>query len=220
MSPLRDVLNKLLSGCFICQYAYPELHRQLRNAEFAEGVENALAPLGRKLATLGEPEAPDTYFARFIDFSEPVDRDAATAQLVELRDQIRPCLDFIRLINRAGRSETCLAPGDTISFADMLDSIENHPTYRTQLWDLSGYDFFSKSKSGKDNNDRLKLVLRALADAGYIVKRNSESANYLATGKMGYVHTILAWIAEYNSLSLEVNTSDPHDGEHQGGLNL
>lgn len=76
----------------------------------------------------------------------------------------------------------------------MLDSIENHPTYRTQLWDLSGYDFFNKSKSGKDNNDRLKLVLRALADAGYIVKRNSESANYIATGKMGYVHTILAWI--------------------------
>jgi hypothetical protein len=85
---------------------------------------------------------------------------------------------------------------------------------------LSGYDFFSKSKSGKDNNDRLKLVLRALADAGYVVKRNSESANYLATGKMGYVHTILAWIAEYNSLNLDVGTSDQHDGENQGGLNL
>ena len=220
MSPLRDVLSKLLAGGFICQYAYPELHRQLREADFAASVESALAPLGRKLATLGEPQAPDTFFARFIDLSEPVDREAATAQLIELRDQIRPCLEFIRLINRAGRSETCLAPGDVISFADMLDSIENHPTYRTQLWDLSGYDFFNKSKSGKDNNDRLKLVLRALADAGYIVKRNSESANYIATGKMGYVHTILAWIAEYNSLSLDIGASDQSHTEHQGGLNL
>lgn len=220
MSPLRDVLTKLLSGRFICQYAYPELHRQLRDPELVAEVENALAPLGRKLATLGEAEAPDTFFARYIDLSEPDDRDAATAYLVELRDQIRPCLEFIRLINRAGRSETCLAPGDTISFADMLDSIENHPTYRTQLWDLSGYDFFNKSKSGKDNNDRLRLVLRALADAGYIVKRSSESANYVATGKMGYVHTILAWIAEYNSLSLDVGTSDATDVDQQGGLNL
>lgn len=217
MTPLRDVLNKLLSGSFICQYTHPELHRQLREAEFAESVQRALAPLGRKLATLGEPEAPDTFFARFVDLSEPIDREAATAQLVELRDQIRPCLEFIRLINRAGRSETCLAPGDTISFADMLDSIENHPSYRTQLWDLSGYDFFNKSKSGKDNNDRLKLVLRALADAGYLVKRSSESANYVATGKMGYVHTILAWIAEYNSLSLD---GDQPDEGQQGGLNL
>lgn len=220
MSPLRDVLHKLLSGSFICQYTYPELHRQMRDADFAEAVENALAPLGRKLATLGEPEAPDTFFARYVDLTEAVDRDAATAQLVELRDQLRPCLEFIRLINRAGRSETCLAPGDTISFADMLDSIENHVTYRTQLWDLSGYDFFSKSKSGKDNKDRLSLVLRALADAGYLVKRSSESANYVATGKMGYVHTILAWIAEYNSLSLDVGTSDQPGGEQQGGLDL
>ncbi|UHG95144.1 hypothetical protein [Pseudomonas sp. 7-41] len=220
MSPLRDVLHKLLSGSFICQYTYPELHRQMRDADFAEAVENALAPLGRKLATLGEPEAPDTFFARYVDLTEAVDRDAATAQLVELRDQLRPCLEFIRLINRAGRSETCLAPGDTISFADMLDSIENHVTYRTQLWDLSGYDFFSKSKSGKDNKDRLSLVLRALADAGYLVKRSCESANYVATGKMGYVHTILAWIAEYNSLSLDVGTSDQPGGEQQGGLDL
>lgn len=220
MSPLRDVLHKLLSGSFICQYTYPELHRQMRDADFAEAVENALAPLGRKLATLGEPEAPDTFFARYVDLTEAVDRDAATAQLVELRDQLRPCLEFIRLINRAGRIETCLAPGDTISFADMLDSIENHVTYRTQLWDLSGYDFFSKSKSGKDNKDRLSLVLRALADAGYLVKRSSESANYVATGKMGYVHTILAWIAEYNSLSLDVGTSDQPGGEQQGGLDL
>ncbi|MDI2590184.1 hypothetical protein POF45_01900 [Pseudomonas sp. 681] len=220
MSPLRDVLHKLLSGSFICQYTYPELHRQMRDADFAVVVENALAPLGRKLATFGEPEAPDTFFARYVDLTEAVDRDAATAQLVELRDQLRPCLEFIRLINRAGRSETCLAPGDTISFADMLDSIENHVTYRTQLWDLSGYDFFSKSKSGKDNKDRLSLVLRALADAGYLVKRSSESANYVATGKMGYVHTILAWIAEYNSLSLDVGTSDQPGGEQQGGLDL
>ncbi|OUM22675.1 hypothetical protein B8W72_29995 [Pseudomonas putida] len=219
MSPLRDVLTKLLSGSYICQYAYPELHRLLRNGEFVEAVERALKPLGRKLATLGEPEAPDTFFARFIDLSEPDDRESATQQLVELRDQIRPCLEFIRLINRAGRSETCLAPGDIISFADMLDSIENHPTYRTQLWDLSGYDFFSKSKSGKDNNDRLRLVLRALADAGYIVKRNSESANYVVTGKMGYVHTILAWIAEYNSLSLDVGESGRTE-DQQGGLDL
>ncbi|MBH3382825.1 hypothetical protein I5S53_02380 [Pseudomonas juntendi] len=214
------MLTKLLAGSFICQYAYPEFHRHLRNGEFVEAVERALKPLGRKLATLGEPEAPDTFFARFVDLSEADDRESATLQLVELRDQIRPCLEFIRLINRAGRSETCLAPGDVISFADMLDSIENHPTYRTQLWDLSGYDFFNKSKSGKDNNDRLKLVLRALADAGYIVKRNSESANYVATGKMGYVHTILAWIAEYNSLSMDVGESERTDGDQQGGLDL
>ncbi|MNH42817.1 hypothetical protein D3C79_1045930 [compost metagenome] len=59
-----------------------------------------------------------------------------------------------------------------------------------------------------------------MADAGYIVKRNSESANYVATGKMGYVHTILAWIAEYNSLSLDVGESEPTDDDQQRGLNL
>lgn len=218
MSPLREVLEVLLAGGFICQHAYPELHRQMRAPGFFDEVRGALVPLGRELGTIGEVETPDTFFARYVELNEPIDRSAATAQLVSIRDHLKPCLELIRLLNRAGRSDTCLAPGDVIDFADMLDSIEHHVTYRDQLWDLSGYELFSKSKSGKDNKDRLSLVLRALADAGYLVKRSSESANYVATGKMGYIFMVLAWLAEYNNLSLGVD-SNAAAGE-QGGLGL
>lgn len=220
MTPIRQVLEVLLGGGFICQYAHPELHRQMRTPGFAEEITLALAPLGRTLGTIGEVETPDTYFARYIDLTEPTDRAAATLQLVAVRDQLRPCLEFIRLISRAGRSDICLAPGDIVSFADLLDSIEGHITYRDQLWDLSAHELFSRSKNGKTINDRLTLVLRALADAGYLVKRSSESANFVATGKMGYIFMLLAWIAEFNKVSLDVDAGHDADPVEQGGLGL
>lgn len=220
MTPIREVLEILLAGGFICQYAYPELHRQMREPGFSDEVRSALAPLGREVGAIGEVETPDTYFARYVDLDESVDRAAASSQLVSVRDQLKPCLEFIRLINRAGRNDTCLAPGDTISFADMLDSIEHHVTYRDQLWDLSAHEMFSKSKSGKDNKDRLTLVLKALADAGYLVKRSRESANYIATGKMGYIYMVLAWLAEYNQISLETDADASSSVGEQGGLGL
>lgn len=64
MSEIRDVLETLLSGGFICQYAYPELHRQLRAPGVEAEVRAVLAPLGRELGTIGEETAPDTYFSR------------------------------------------------------------------------------------------------------------------------------------------------------------
>lgn len=220
MSEIRDVLETLLAGGFICQYAYPELHRQLRAPGVEAEVRAALAPLGRELGTIGEETAPDTYFSRYADLSDAKDRAAAAVQLVQMRDQLKPCLEFIRLFNRSGRTDACLAPGDTVSFSDLLEAIENNPTYRDQLRDLSGHEFFSKSKSAKDNKERLALVLRPLADAGYLVKRSSESANYVATGKMGYFYMILAWVAEFSSLSLDPEPDPSSTQLEQRGLEL
>ncbi|GID03086.1 hypothetical protein [Pseudomonas sp. 008] len=220
MTPIREVLEVLLGGGFICQYAYPELHRQMRVPEFSQEIAAALAPLGRALGTIGEVETPDTYFARYADLKEPTDRNAASYQLVVIRDQLRPCLEFIRLISRAGRSDICLAPGDVVSFADLLDAIEGHITYRDQLWDLSAHEFFSKSKNAKTIKDRLTLVLRALEDTGYLVKRSSESANFVATGKMGYIYMLLTWLIEFNQIDLDINANTDVGVDQQGGLNL
>lgn len=220
MSEIRDVLEILLSGGFVCQYAYPELHRHLRAPGVEEEVRAALAPLGRELGTIGERTSPDTYFARYADLSASMDRAAASSQLVQMRDQLKPCLEFIRLFNRSGRTDACLAPGDTVSFSDLLDAIENNVTYRDQLRDLSGHEFFSKSKNAKDNKERLALVLRPLAEAGYLVKRSSESANYVATGKMGYFYMILGWVAEFSSLSMEPEPDPSQAHFDQRGLEL
>lgn len=219
MSMHRSIIEPLLEGAFICPYATPEIFRAISNQGVAEEVRAALAPLGRTLGTLGEEGAPTTYFARYVDLLHPGDRAAAVAQLVVIRDQLKPCLEFIRLFSQAGRSDACIAPGDTISFVDLLDAIECHVTYRDQLRDLSGHDFFSKSKNGKDNKDRLTLVLKALADAGYLAKRSSESANYVATGKMEYIYKLLGWIAEYHQLSPLPDEPDTA-GNEQGGLDL
>ena len=205
----KDALLILLAGGFICPYSQPELHRQMRAEGFADAVRAALAPLGRDLGALGEDEAPEAYFARYVDLDDPRDRQQATAQLLVIRDQIRPCIDLIRLLDQASGNDSCMAPGEELSFAALLNAIEENPTFRDQLRDLAGHEFFAASRNGKDTKDKLGRVLKAMADAEYLVKRSSESSNYIITGRMGYLHHILGWLADHHRLSLNNVVDDP-----------
>ncbi len=213
----KEALLILLAGDFICPYTQPDLHRQLRSTAFAAAVRAALEPLGRDLGALGDDDAPEAFFARYVDLDDPRDRQQASTQLMVIRDQIRPCIDLIRLLDQASGNDSCMAPGEELSFAALLNAIEEHSTYRDQLRDLAGHEFFANSRNGKDTKDKLGRVLKAMADAGYLVKRNSESSNYLITGRMGYLHHILAWLADHHRLSLTSVADDPQVLA-QGGL--
>jgi hypothetical protein len=218
MTPLRDCLERLIQGEFICSYSQPELHRQMRNPEFADQVKDALRPFGRDLGILGDESSPDTFFARYESLDEPRDRAQLSADLVKLRDQIKPMLEFIRLFNQSGRRDGCLAPGEEISFANLLEAIEGHITYRDQLRDLAGHAFFKKISSGKDNKDRLGKALECLADAGYLIKQGLDSSNYLVTGKMNYIYLALDWLAQAYEIPLA--STEGADSGSQGGLEV
>lgn len=197
---MREVLEGLMGGLFYCRYSHPRLYAQLCKAEFAQEVDEALRPFGRTLGRLGSAEEPTAFFSRYENLADSGDRADAAEELKRIRDQIWPVLEFIQLCARAGRGDACLAPGEELSFGELLSQIEQHLACREQLRDLAVHALFSRAKNSDDNKDKLSVVLRAMAEAGYLVRKGSESSIYVATGKMGYLYQVMSWIVENQQL--------------------
>ncbi|MFG3454828.1 hypothetical protein [Stutzerimonas stutzeri] len=140
------------------------------------------------------------------------------SELTWLRDQIKPLLDFIRLYSRAEGSDVYLAPGEEVSFSRLIEAIEANTTYAEMLRDLAGHQIFRRISSARDNKDSLGRALEALTDEGFLVRANTQSANFVVTGKMGYVFMALEWVAAYHEISEPENRHEL--AAVQGGLEL
>lgn len=216
---LRDTVESLLDGRFICYVSAPDSFRQLNDPAFARQVSEALAPLGRSLSCVGEADSPEAFFAAMINLEDTRDQQHARRSLTTIRDQIAPCIDFFRLLDQAGGNNLSLVAGGELPFAKLLDAIESHEPYRDQLRDLSGLKLFDSSRNAKDSGDRLNRVLKVMQDEGYLVRRTSESSVYVFTGKLAYLQQILGWLADHHDCAIDETN---HDGASstQGGLGL
>lgn len=214
---LRDTLEALLDGRFICAVSTPDLFRQLRDRGFTKQVNSALTPFGRSLAIVGNEEHPEAFFAGMVNLDLPNDRAHAIRSLTAMRDNIEPCIAFFALLDQAGGNNLSLIVGGDLPFAKLLDAIESHEPYREQLRDLSGLKLFDTTRNAKDTADRLAKVLKIMQEEGYLVKRSNESSVYVFTGKLAYLQQILGWLADHHGLSVEESSPE---GQQQGGLGL
>lgn len=215
---MRDVLERLLSGQFFCRYSSPQIYSELCKPELSQAVNGALKPFGRALGTLGSDGEPTAFFARYLDLSDAGDVQAATEELKQIRDQISPVLEFIQLCDKAGKGDTCLAPGEEICFGELLSQLEHHTVCRDQLRDLAAHSFFARVKNAEDYKDKLTAVLKVMVEAGYLVRKGVESSVYVATGKMGYLYQVMAWIVEHQQLLPEA--SEDTSGDQQKSMPL
>lgn len=218
MSRLRECLEILLRGGFICPFSQPDLHQAMLDQDLAVRVKQGLLPLGRVLAYIGDEAAPDTFYAGYASLDSPQDRQSVASELTWLRDQIKPLLDFIRLYSRAEGSDVYLAPGEEVSFSRLIEAIEANTTYAEMLRDLAGHQIFRRISSARDNKDSLGRALEALTDEGFLVRANTQSANFVVTGKMGYVFMALEWVAAYHEIAEPENRHEL--AAVQGGLEL
>ena len=215
---LRDTVETLLNGGFICFVSAPENFRQLCDPAFARSVTAALAPLGRSLSVVGDHDSPDAFFAALTSLEETRDRAHAIRSLTAMRDQIAPCIEFFRLLDQAGGNNLSLVAGGELPLAKLLDTIESHEPYRDQLRDLSGLKLFDTSRNAKDTNERLNRVLKVMQDEGYLVRRSNESSVFVFTGKLAYLQQILGWLADHHDCP--VDDVSPDSASTQGGLGL
>lgn len=212
---MRDALESLLAGRFICRYSAPELYNQLCNATYARSIEHALQPLGRTLGCLGDLEQPSAFFSRFVNLTHPKDRAAASDDFKRIRDAIWPVVEFIQLCARAGRGDACLAPGEEVFTAELLNQVESSTICADLLRDLAGHTFFRKSKRGESHSDKLSVVLKTMEEEGYLIRKGTASSIYIATGKMAYLYRAMSWIVEHQKLLPEAEIEPAGDAQSE-----
>ena len=112
---LRNTLETLLAGKFICQVSNSKLYQQLQDEATRSKVNETLAELGRHLC---HTEHYEVYYCTYSDLSQVQDAKRVRNQFETIRDQIAPVLSFITLQMRAEGRDAVLISGDTVKFQD------------------------------------------------------------------------------------------------------
>ena len=198
----QTTVELLLQGHTICQVSQPDAYRYLSEQSLFEKVNDYLRLINRKVKVIEDGLA---FVACYCTIEEE-NRADIRQQLRQVRDIFRPLVNFLDLAMTALVHDCAMRAGDTIRLSELLRGIEHEPTLKQQLALLTYKGIFKTSRN--DISEQLNFILKKLAEAGYVQRLETGSTIYQITAKMNYIHELIDFINDSESLELE--TQDNH----------
>lgn len=204
----KHVAEALLSGYFICPTAYPDAFEYLSQPANADKINAFLQPLDRELLNLDS----ELFYAAYTVVDDS-NRAAIREAFSETRSQLRPVVEWMDMVMTAMGQDMPIRARDEIRLYQLLQAIEHELSLSEQLNRLTQLTLFKTNKTGI--SEQLSLVLQKLEQSGYLVRPNAQASVYIATGKINYLHKIIAFLNDAENLELDQHTAGGEDGEQQ-----
>lgn len=203
----KRVAEALLSGRFVCPTAYPDAFEYLSQPANADKINAFLKPLDRELLN---PDG-ELFYAAYTVVDDS-NRAAIREAFSEIRSQLRPVVEWMDMVMTALGQDMPIRARDEIRLHQLLQAIEREPSLSEQLNRLTQLTLFKTSKTGF--NDQLSWVLQKLEHTGYLARPNPQASVYIATGKINYLHKVIAFLNDAENLELDQHAAG-EDGEQQ-----
>ena len=196
------VLEKLLSGYFICETTDEDSYRFLKTSAGRMEVEEHLAVLNRQLTNAAEEQV---FFASYQTIGEG-ERVKLGKQFEDVSNHLLPLIEWLLLVQESLNNDLSLSQGMNLRLNELQTVIEDTPAYAEQLNKISRYALFGSKAAELDA--QLKLVFKRLVELGYLIKPNQDKQIYTVTGKIDYLFDVLKFIDETEQLSLAKKAED------------
>ena len=194
------VIERLLSGAFICRTSDEEGWRFLKTPGNREQVDDYLATLNRSVAAVGGGADSDVFFCGYRQLGDE-ERRFIGQQFRDVCNALTPLAEWLVLVQEAGAQDAPLTEGAALRLNELQTIIEDTPAFREQLARISHYRLFGSSSSGVDG--QVKQVFKRLCELGYLIRPNPDKQIYLGTGKLDYLYEVMRFIDESDHLNLE-----------------
>jgi hypothetical protein len=204
----KHVAEALLSGQFICPTAYPDAFEYLSQPANADKINAFLQPLDRELLNLDG----ELYYAAYTVVDDS-NRASIREAFSETRSQLRPVVEWMDMVMTALGQDMSIRARDEIRLHQLLQVIEHEPSLSEQLNRLTQLTLFKTSKT--TIAEQLSWVLQKLEQSGYLARPNAQASVYIATGKINYLHRIIAFLNDAENLELDQHTAGGEEGEQQ-----
>jgi hypothetical protein len=204
----KHVAEALLSGHFICPTAYPDAFEYLSLPANADKINAFLQSLDRELLNLDD----ELYYAAYTVVDDS-NRAAIREAFSETRSQLRPVVEWMDMVMTALGQDMPIRARDEIRLHQLLQVIEHEPSLSEQLNRLTQLTLFKTHRT--TIAEQLSWVLQKLEQSGYLARPNAQASVYIATGKINYLHKIIAFLNDAENLELDQHTAGGEDGEQQ-----
>jgi Zn-dependent oligopeptidase len=198
----KQVTEALLSGQFICPTAFPDAFDYLAKADNFKKVADFLAQLERELCVL---EGEEIYYSAYSSVDDN-NRGKIKEAFSEIRSQLRPVVEWMDMMMTVMGQDMPIRARDEIRLHQLLNIIEHEPSLCEQMNRLTQSGMFKTSKP--NITEQLSWILQKLEQAGYLVKPNPQGALYIVTGKMNYLHQLIAFLNDAENLELDKHADE------------
>lgn len=204
----KPVIEALLSGHFICPTAFPDAFDYLSQPHNADKVNAYLEPLERELRSLDD----ELFYAAYTVIDDG-NRAAIREAFSEIRSQLRPVVEWMDMVMTALGQDMPIRARDEIRLHQLLKAIEHEPSLSEQLNRLTQLTLFKTTRTNL--SEQLLWVLQKLEQCGYLVRPNTQGALFIATGKINYLHQVIAFLNDAESLELDQHNASSSDADQQ-----
>ena len=205
----KQVTEALLQGQFICPTATPDAFDYLSQAEHFKKVTDFLAQLDRELCVL---EGDEIFYSAYTVVDDS-NRGLIKDSFSEIRSQLRPVVEWMDMVMTALGQDMPIRARDEIRLQNLLNAIEQEPSLTEQMNRLTQLSFFKTTKT--NITDQLSWILQQLEKHDYLVKPNPQGTLYIVTGKMNYLHQLIAFLNDAEALGLDKQPSPDDQNQQQ-----
>jgi biotin carboxyl carrier protein len=186
----------LLSGQFICEYAYEDQFELLSNEQSRAEMERLMRQMRRTLRQTNDQQA---WYAAFSHIDNNERRAAIRSQFDTLINQMESLTRVLALVMSALHKDSTISPGDAIRRGEILAVIESTPACSAELDSLAMGATFRTSREG--SSEKLNAIFHVLENDGYLVRPGGRGENvFIATGKWSYLYEVLEFIHTHEQL--------------------
>ncbi|GAB2993752.1 hypothetical protein [Psychrosphaera aestuarii] len=202
------VLEKLLSGLFICEITDEDSFRFLKVSSNREAISQQLNVLNRQLSNAADEQV---YYASYQTIGDS-EREKLTKQFEDVSNHLLPLIEWLLLVQEALNKDLSLSQGMNLRLNELQTVIEDTPAYAEQLNKISRYAMFGSKAAELDA--QLKLIFKRLVELGYLIKPNQDKQIYTVTGKIDYLFDVLKFIDETEQLGVSKKAEDAMSQTH------
>lgn len=187
----EQAIHALLAGDFICEFRQPALYSFLQDQDQHARVSRWVEEIGYRLSRLGDDGA---YFLAHTR----VDKDQRAAirkQFAEIKTEHGPRMQFLMTVQQALGNDLMLTPGSLVDLPSLVERISNSPKLLEDFRSVLPYLVGSRVTTSV--HDNLKRALDGLRRDGYLIERNAEREIYMVSGKIDYLHQVIAFLLDH-----------------------
>ena len=198
----EQIIHSLLAGQFICEFRFPGLYEFLQDSEQRARVSQWVEAIGYRLSRLGDQGA---FFLSY-GTVEADRRAGIRKQFKDIKSEHWPRMQFLMTAQHALENDLMLTAGSLIDLPNLVDRISNNPKlmddFRTVLPYLIG------ARVSTSLHDNLKRTLDGMCGDGYLAVRNAEREIYMVTGKIDYLHQVIAFLLDHEPLVVQAEATN------------
>lgn len=187
-SNLVALTRQFSANKFICPITNEEAYEWLKDDNNLAQMQQRLAPVGVQVVNIN-----DEVFVGVNIRPTDDDKKKVIKEFDNIKNNLQPLIEILTTLATADEDGDGLYMGKRLHCAEMAVTANKNAEFASRLKKIAEYT----NSQNKPNDEKIESILQKLRKEGLLHLVNQSKKIYQVTGKISYIHRVIAFISDY-----------------------